>query len=50
MQMITTGDPDLGKVLGRHDVATARERAYAFAAAHKSSRLAEKTTPSEFRA
>jgi hypothetical protein len=50
VQMIATGDPDLRKVLGRRDVATARERAYAFAAAHKSSRLAEKTTPSEFRA
>ncbi|MCA3598867.1 MAG: hypothetical protein IOC64_12215 [Methylobacterium sp.] len=50
VQMIATGNPDLRKVLGRCDVATARERAYAFAAAHKPSRLAEETTPSEFRA
>ena len=40
VQMIATGDPDLRKVLGRRDVASARERAYAFAAAHKPSQFA----------
>ena len=35
VQMMATGDPDLHKVLGRRDVAAARERAYAFAAAHR---------------
>lgn len=43
VQVIATGDPDLRKVLGRRDVASARERAYAFAAAHKPSRLAPDT-------
>lgn len=41
VQLMVSGDPDFRKVLGRRDIARAREAAYAFASAHKSSRLAE---------
>jgi hypothetical protein len=35
VQMMAHGDPDLRKVLGRAEVAKAREQAYGFAAAHR---------------
>ncbi|CAN1530183.1 hypothetical protein MCEMSEM23_01365 [Rhabdaerophilaceae bacterium] len=35
VQLISSNDPDLRKVLGRHEVARAREAAYAFAFAHR---------------
>jgi hypothetical protein len=41
VQLMVSGDPDFRKVLGRRDVAGAREAAYAFAAAHKTSRRVE---------
>lgn len=41
VHLMVSGDPDFRKVLGRRDVARAREAAYAFASAHKTSRLAE---------
>ncbi len=50
VQMIATGDPDLRKVLGRRDVASARERAYAFAAAHKSPRVSDDQITTDFSA
>ncbi len=50
VQVMATGDPDLRKVLGRRDVAAARERAYAFAAAHKSSLAVQDEPLTNFRA
>ncbi|MCU0818314.1 MAG: hypothetical protein MUF11_03280 [Beijerinckiaceae bacterium] len=50
MQMMATGDPDLRKVLGRRDVAVARERAYAFAAAHKNAPAPQGEPLTDFRA
>lgn len=50
VQMIAHGDPDLRKVLGRREVASARERAYAFAHAHKPSNRAGEELRTEFRA
>jgi hypothetical protein len=44
VHLMVSGDPDIRKVLGRRDVARAREAAYAFAAAHKTSRRAENET------
>jgi hypothetical protein len=44
VHLMVSGDPDFRKVLGRRDVARAREAAYAFAAAHKASRRAEAET------
>jgi hypothetical protein len=41
VQLMVSGDPDFRKVLGRRDVARAREAAYGFASAHKPSRRAE---------
>ncbi|MBN8533745.1 MAG: hypothetical protein J0L51_06605 [Rhizobiales bacterium] len=41
VHLMVSGDPDFRKVLGRRDIASAREAAYAFATAHKTSRLAE---------
>lgn len=41
VHLMVSGDPDFRKVLGRRDVARARESAYAFASAHKTSRRAE---------
>jgi hypothetical protein len=41
VHLMVSGDPDFRKVLGRRDIAHARENAYAFASAHKASRLAE---------
>lgn len=41
VHLMVSGDPDFRKVLGRRDVARARENAYAFASAHKTSRRAE---------
>ena len=38
VQLISSNDPDLRKVLGRREVAVAREAAYAFAAAHRGRR------------
>jgi len=50
VQMMATGDPDLRKVLGRRDVAVARERAYAFAAAHKHAPAPQGEPLTDFRA
>lgn len=44
VHLMVSGDPDFRKVLGRRDVARAREAAYAFASAHKASRRAEHET------
>lgn len=44
VHLMVSGDPDLRKVLGRRDIARSRETAYAFAAAHKTSRRAETET------
>jgi hypothetical protein len=35
VQLMATGDPEFRKVIGRTEVAQARERAYGFAAAHR---------------
>lgn len=50
VQMMANGDPDLRKVLGRRDVAVARERAYAFAAAHRPAALVQGEPITNFRA